>query len=518
MGHFRVGKPILRKTRFLSRMPQKRKQKGRGRPLSVPSLDNKPRYETPDPVQLPTPGMTPQVKLPLRFSDSVRSAEGRLVRAKVGVRMEMEEVMGEESAQSSCEAGTSGPWVKKGNPVGLLDSEDEELIDAMAVEQEREKYRTMSRQEWKTVALFLLKHFTRLVNGGGAPAGTDYKNVLAILGEDGSVDFDGRETLCDYVDCGVAERDRYLIAEDDAQDRETALEGEISLLKDQVKRISAKGELELELTKVQKAYQDTVVILNLQMEESQRLRKDMKQKEEQWKKTFAEAEEAAEVKWKAWAEKESQVKAGMAVAAERKKWQPKRKSLPVEKVNQLSQTDCSGEVSKVEVVEMATQTEERKEERATYTEKLDVIMGEDSSSSDAEAKDDALVMTPPITKKQVEQRHSTKAGKKSQPAKNIPPVDNGSARAIVIHGVPCQRPMADIIQDTGMRGIMGARWLLGGNRRVGKATSSVVVFFNRTLAIGSHLKMRGRWLPIVAYDFNRGRERVETGGTGGYFH
>jgi len=30
--------------------------------------------------------------------------------------------------------------------------------------------------------------------------------------------------------------------------------------------------------------------------------------------------------------------------------------------------------------------------------------------------------------------------------------------------------------------------------------------------------MRGRWLPIVAYDFNRGRERVETGGTGGIFY
>jgi len=119
-------------------MPQKRKQKGKGRPLSVPSLDNNPRYETPDPVQLPTPAATPQVKLPLRFNinGSVYSAEGgRLVRAKVGVRkVELEEVEAEESAQSSCEEGTSGPWVEKGNPVGFLDSEDEELIDRWAVE------------------------------------------------------------------------------------------------------------------------------------------------------------------------------------------------------------------------------------------------------------------------------------------------------------------------------------------------------------------------------------------------
>jgi len=63
-------------------MPQKRKQKGRGRPLSVPSLDNKPRYETPDPVQLPTPAATPQVKLPLRLHDSIPP----LVRANVGAR------------------------------------------------------------------------------------------------------------------------------------------------------------------------------------------------------------------------------------------------------------------------------------------------------------------------------------------------------------------------------------------------------------------------------------------------
>jgi len=147
-------------------------------------------------------------------------------------------------------------------------------------------------------------------------------------------------------------------------------------------------------------------------------------------------------------------------------------------------------------------------------EELDVIMGEDPSPSEVEVKDNTPVTAPPVTKKQVERHQSTKARKGSHPAKNTPPVgDSSSARAIVIHGVPCQRPMAGVIQDVGVRGIMGARWLLGGNRRVRKATSSVVVFFNRTLAIGSHLKMRGRWLPIVAYDFNRGRERVETGGS-----
>jgi len=56
---------------------------------------------------------------------------------------------------------------------------------------------------------------------------------------------------------------------------------------------------------------------------------------------------------------------------------------------------------------------------------------------------------------------------------------------------------------------MGAPWLLGGMRRLGKATSSVVVYFDRKLALGSHLKVRGSWLPIETYDFDRGRRRVE---------
>jgi len=40
--------------------------------------------------------------------------------------MELFKEMEEESAQSSCEEGTSGPCVKKGNAIGFLDLEDEE--------------------------------------------------------------------------------------------------------------------------------------------------------------------------------------------------------------------------------------------------------------------------------------------------------------------------------------------------------------------------------------------------------
>jgi len=79
----------------------------------------------------------------------------------------------------------------------------------------------------------------------------------------------------------------------------------------------------------------------------------------------------------------------------------------------------------------------------------------------------------------------------------------------LIHGVPCERTMADTIQNVGVKVTMGARWLLGGMRRLGGATSPVVVFFYRKLALGSHLKVRGHWLPIEAYGFDRGRRRVE---------
>jgi len=87
----------------------------------------------------------------------------------------------------------------------------------------------------------------------------------------------------------------------------------------------------------------------------------------------------------------------------------------------------------------------------------------------------------------------------------------------VVHGIPCQRPMADTIQDMkkkGMRGIMGACWLMGGQRRAGQTTSSVVIFLNRTVSFHvqegqMQAKVRGRWLPVSIYDFERGRKRPE---------
>jgi len=45
---------------------------------------------------------------------------------------------------------------------------------------------------------------------------------------------------------------------------------------------------------------------------------------------------------------------------------------------------------------------------------------------------------------------------------------------------------------------MGARWLLGGAWRLLKVTSSVVIFFDKKLALGCHLKVKGKSLLIYS--------------------
>ena len=63
-------------------------------------------------------------------------------------------------------------------------------------------------------------------------------------------------------------------------------------------------------------------------------------------------------------------------------------------------------------------------------------------------------------------------------------------------------------------GIMEARWLVGGQRRAGKTTSSVVIFLNRIVSFHvqegqMQAKVRGRWLSVSIYDFERWRKRPE---------
>ena len=70
----------------------------------------------------------------------------------------------------------------------------------------------------------------------------------------------------------------------------------------------------------------------------------------------------------------------------------------------------------------------------------------------------------------------------------------------MIQGAPCHRPMAKITEELGA-GIMEHVWLMGGRRRLGKATSSVVLFLERVIRLGRQVRLG--WL---LYDFDRGRK------------
>jgi len=106
----------------------------------------------------------------------------------------------------------------------------------------------------------------------------------------------------------------------------------------------------------------------------------------------------------------------------------------------------------------------------------------------------------PLTKTQVAPRPAARkpVGKKSRPTKTAPkdiPSSYTRAKGMVIHGVSCHRPMAKIIEEVeeGLRGrkvgIMGARWLVGERRRLRKATSSIVVFFEEVIRLGSQVRL-----------------------------
>ncbi|KAF8430250.1 hypothetical protein EV426DRAFT_580628, partial [Tirmania nivea] len=148
---------------------------------------NRPRYETPDPGQLPTPKQTPGVgssaKKGLRKSEEQLEQE----RQEREIRKRAREQR-ERGGDTDDELGI-GPWEAKGNPVGYLDCEDEEMFDEWSREDELKVFCKMG-------------HVVRLVEGVGleeAPPGTGLIYVQAILGKDGSVAFEGRDESCEKL-------------------------------------------------------------------------------------------------------------------------------------------------------------------------------------------------------------------------------------------------------------------------------------------------------------------------------
>jgi len=540
-------------------MPKHRKGKGKATgPMAVPSLDNRPRFSTPEvqvPVpQLPTREPTPVVKTRDRQVAVERKAAkapvpDRLVRVpeailrKALVRADLRKPVAsvheeeEEEEVSACgeisdeDHDFDGPWVAKGNPTGFLDSDDEAILDKCGLEWKERREEAMKRWEWKFVTKIVLKCTVNLVDSELVETEDSMKEfdlMIRILGEDGSTDDEGLMRITYAFMRVERELDEYRRQHDDADTSREARDGIIAGLKEQIAQLSVRKES----SELVKQLADWTHDLTTLAENAGRVKEKLTIAE----RKAEEAEEKAEEKWREWAEKEAQVKAGKAVSAEWKKWQAKGKALPVEKVTITTQTDYIQEPTAVhngtqtEVVleelekAMKRKRERKGKERAKNSE--DTVMKDGSNKSDTdremykelsgyEDENEALVAAPPATKIQAAPCSAARlAGKRSRPAKTPPRSassdDNGLlVKAMVIHRVPCQRPMGDTIQDVGVKGIMGARWLLEGMRRFGKATSSVVVFFDRKLALGSHLKVRGRWLPIEAYDFDRGRRRVE---------
>ncbi|KAF8430800.1 hypothetical protein BGX38DRAFT_1146782 [Terfezia claveryi] len=253
------------------------------------------------------------------------------------------------------------------------------------------------------------------------------------------------------------EQDGYLTELDYAQDRETELESEIGILTDQVKDLPTRGDAEKELVETKKRQASTVVVLNETWRELQKSREELRKSEK----------EVAQLRLG----KESERSRGGSrkiLVSERKKWQAKGKALPVETVSVATQSDyVVGEIGKAQV-EVAVQTETEIEKKGVRDTE-DVVMADRSDMyedlSGNEDEDEAPVAVAPlITKKQAALRPTAKAGKKTRPA-NIPP--QKTPPNVKLAKAACQRPMADLIQDLGVRGFMGARWLLGGNRRFG---------------------------------------------------
>ncbi|KAF8456178.1 hypothetical protein BGX38DRAFT_1266492 [Terfezia claveryi] len=240
-------------------MPQNRKGRGKAsaRPLAVPNLENKPRYETPDPCQLPTPKDTPRVELPtiLKERSGSKLNGSSLMTRKRQVVVEEEEEDEEKEASSSSEEETYGQWVVKGNPMGFLDTDDEAEIDGWGREERKRRFNSMNLDEWKTIGLFLLKHIVNLVGGEGAPEGTDFRFVEAILREDGSVEFKGRDNIS----------------------LETILEDEIAILKHQVKACSTKGSAEKELIEARMMQRDAYRMCSEARRECEEVKQELKE-------------------------------------------------------------------------------------------------------------------------------------------------------------------------------------------------------------------------------------------------
>ena len=134
--------------------------------------------------------------------------------------------------------------------------------------------------------------------------------VIRILGENGSVDGEGQEGMSKVFHNLGWERDRVYQQQDDVEDKLKARDGIIAGLREQLAQLATRKDS----SELEKQLADQTHSIAMFAENGVWLQEKLKAAE----RKAREAEEKAEEKWKAWAEKESQVKPGKAVSAERK--------------------------------------------------------------------------------------------------------------------------------------------------------------------------------------------------------
>ena len=222
----------------------------------------------------------------------------------------------------------------EGNPNGFLDSDVEGMIHKWGYEWRERRIKRLMENEWKGIAEFLLSYIVDFVGSELLEGDVQFKQfdlALRILGEDGSLDGEGRRAISKAFWNLDVEKNNSNGQQDDVDDRFEAREGMIAVPREQLAELTTrKNSSELE---EQLAYQTHSVVLITENG------MQMKEKLQVAERKAEKAEENPEEKWGAWAEQEAQVKAVKATLAEWKKWQANGKALPVERVSIGTQTD-----------------------------------------------------------------------------------------------------------------------------------------------------------------------------------
>lgn len=96
---------------------------------------------------------------------------------------------------------------------------------------------------------------------------------------------------------------------------------------------------------------------------------------------------------------------------------------------------------------------------------------------------------------------------KMEEKKGVVPTKASMAKAVVIHAVPTGWNVGWVgnTVEKKLGKVLGARWLLGPDRRVGKSASSVVIYLDRELLVGEKAQVQiggGKHL-MVPYNFKQ---------------